>query len=186
MSTECAGVPIAAISFWIINSSRSASPSACARRSSIAPASTSITHVGADDLETWVQVSADGFLHADNEGVAHHETFSREILERALRSSISQHYLAWRDGEPAAAASMRIVDGVAWLNGSATLPAHRRRGLQTALVQHRLALARDEGADIATMTTSPGSRSKHNAERRGFALAYSRAVLRRPHRASRA
>ena len=41
-----------------------------------------------------------------------------------------------------AAASMRIDGSLAQLTGAATLPAFRRRGLQTALTLHRLADAR--------------------------------------------
>ena len=61
--------------------------------------------------------------------------------------------------------------------GASTLPEHRRRGLQTALVSTRLADARSEGAEIAVMTTQPGSKSQQNAQKQGFQLLYTRAVL---------
>ena len=72
---------------------------------------------------------------------------------------------------------MRITDGVAQLTGAATAPAHRRRGVQTALLATRLADAGRAGCDIAVVTTAPGSKSQQNVQRRGFHLLYTRAVL---------
>jgi GNAT superfamily N-acetyltransferase len=69
------------------------------------------------------------------------------------------------------------LDGVAILCGAATLPGHRRRGVQTALLATRLALAARSGCDIAVVTTQPGSKSQQNAHRQGFSLLYTRAVL---------
>ena len=79
----------------------------------------------------------------------------------------------------AGTASMRTADGIAQLCGSTTLPAHRRRGVQSALLDHRLALARRAGCATAVITTQPGSKSQQNAQKQGFALLYSRNVLRR-------
>jgi len=61
--------------------------------------------------------------------------------------------------------------------GAATLPAYRRRGVQSALLASRLALARELGCDLAVVTTQPGSKSQGNVQRLGFELAYSRAIL---------
>jgi hypothetical protein len=55
--------------------------------------------------------------------------------------------------------------------------AHRRRGVQTALLSARLAGAAAAGCDIAVVTTQPGSKSQQNVQRRGFDLLYTRAVL---------
>jgi len=54
---------------------------------------------------------------------------------------------------------------------------HRRRGVQTALLSARLAGAAAAGCDIAVITTQPASKSQQNAQRRGFDLLYTRAVL---------
>jgi ribosomal protein S18 acetylase RimI-like enzyme len=75
---------------------------------------------------------------------------------------------------------MRILNGVAQLCGAATLPEHRRRGVQTALLRERLAEAAREGCDVAVVTTQPGSPSQENAQRQGFELLYARAVLIKP------
>ena len=84
--------------------------------------------------------------------------------------------LALRDGVIADGASFRLAEGVAQLTGAATAPAHRRRGVQTALLSARLADSSAAGGDIAVVTTQPGSRSQQNAQRRGFDLLYTRAV----------
>ena len=49
--------------------------------------------------------------------------------------------------------------------------------MQTALLSARLSHAAAAGCDIAVVTTQPGSKSQHNAQRRGFDLLYTRAVL---------
>jgi hypothetical protein len=49
--------------------------------------------------------------------------------------------------------------------------------VQTALLSARLADAVAAGCDVAVITTQPGSKSQQNAQRRGFDLLYTRAVL---------
>ena len=61
--------------------------------------------------------------------------------------------------------------------GATTAPAHRRRGVQAALLSARLADARAAGCDIAVVTTLPGSKSQQNVQRQGFELLYARATL---------
>jgi GNAT superfamily N-acetyltransferase len=109
-----------------------------------------------------------------------HEEFPREMVENAERDSASAglaRYAALRDGVLAGGASLRIDEGVAQLAGAATAPAHRRRGIQSALLAARLADAGVAGCDVAVITTQPGSRSHQNAQRQGFDLLYTRAVL---------
>jgi hypothetical protein len=52
--------------------------------------------------------------------------------------------------------------------------------VQTALLSARLADAAAAGCDIAVITTVPGSKSQQNAQRQGFDLLYTRAVLLKP------
>jgi len=86
-------------------------------------------------------------------------------------------YAALRDGILAGGATMRLHDGIAQLTGAATLPAHRRHGIQTALLSARLADAATAGCDVAVIIVQPGSKSQQNAQRQGFDLLYTRAVL---------
>lgn len=84
------------------------------------------------------------------------------------------------DGQPAGGAAMSIRDGVALLFGDATLPAARGRGLQQALIRHRVRLAAEAGCEWVMATVIPGSGSHRNYERAGFSLAYMRVNVMRP------
>lgn len=136
-----------------------------------------------DDRAAWLDVVVDGFAHPDAGGVPSHEEFPREILENAI-ADIEQAgatpYLAFREGAVAGGGSMRMSEGVAQLTGAATAPAHRRCGVQNALLSVRLADAANAGCDLAVVTTRPGSKSQQNVQRQGFHLLYSRAVLVKP------
>ncbi|MGH3722623.1 MAG: GNAT family N-acetyltransferase [Mycobacterium sp.] len=134
-----------------------------------------------DELTTWLDVIVDGFAVPDEQGVPSHESFPREVLAQAIAAlatvSGEQRYVALRGGTIAGGASMRVVDGVAQLNGAATAAPHRRRGIQTALLTTRLSDAAQAGADLAVVTTQPGSTSQQNTQRQGFSLLYTRAIL---------
>jgi GNAT superfamily N-acetyltransferase len=137
-----------------------------------------------DDFESWLDVVVEGFASPDEQGVPSHEEFPRETLANAVRDLVAAagvwRYVALYEGEVAGAASCRHDEGVAQLTGAATVPKHRRKGVQTALLSARLADLAAEGCDIAVITTQPGSKSQQNAQRRGFDLLYTRAVLVRP------
>jgi hypothetical protein len=137
---------------------------------------------GLDELETWLDVVATGFANPDSQGVASHESFSRETVERVMSdlaaASSLRRYLARRDGAPAGGASMRAGrDGICQLCGAATLPDHRRHGVQSAMLARRLEDASRAGCEVAVVTTLPGSKSQQNVQRLGFDLLYTRAIL---------
>lgn len=126
--------------------------------------------------DVWLDVIIAGFASPDTHGVPSHETFSREVMERDVGDMVTAsgfaRYLAYRDGVVAGGASLRVCDGVAQLCGAATVPAHRRRGVQTALLTARLADGARQGFDIAVVTTQPGSKSQQNVQRQGYELLY--------------
>ena len=132
------------------------------------------------DEKLWRDVTVDGFAHPDESPTAH-EIFPREVLDAIFmtlgRTSGFRRYVARIDGVVAGSASLRIDGDIAQLAGAATLPAFRRRGVQTALLRHRLREARDAGCTLSVVTTAPGSTSQANVQRRGFALLYTRAIL---------
>jgi len=133
-----------------------------------------------DELEDWIAVVADASTHPDTQGLPWHDEFPREAVENAERDFAAAggtRYAAFRDGVLAGGAGFRITDGIAQLAGAATAPAHRRHGVQSALVAARLADARAAGCDVAVIVTQPGSKSQQNAQRRGFDLLYTRATL---------
>jgi GNAT superfamily N-acetyltransferase len=147
---------------------------------SAVPDGVEIRQIGDDDLETWLDVVVTGFAHPDDQGVAPHEDFPRDVVERAERDLVAAGaltYLARRDGAVAGGGGLRVTDGIAQLVGAATAPEHRRRGVQTALLATRLADAAAAGCDIAVVTTAPGSKSQQNVQRQGFHFLYTRAVL---------
>ena len=139
-----------------------------------------IHNLAPDDIDLWMEVTIDGFAHADD-GPLPTENPPLDVLEGIFRdmSGVAgfRRYLATVKAVAVAAASMRIDGALAQLTGAATLPSFRRRGLQTALTLHRLADARAAGCDLAVVTTAPGSKSQENAQRRGFDVLYSRAIL---------
>ena len=61
---------------------------------------------------------------------------------------------------------------VAELYIDSTMPEYRGRGVQVALSKARLAEARKEGYDFATVQARQSNGSARNAERAGFGLAY--------------
>lgn len=124
---------------------------------------------------------ASGFASPDTQGVPSGESYPSDLLVTVMADMAAaegfSRFLARRGGVPAGGASLRLCEGVAHLCGAATLPAHRRRGVQTALLAARLELAGRAGGDVAVVITEPGSKSQENVQRHGFELLYSRAIL---------
>jgi ribosomal protein S18 acetylase RimI-like enzyme len=134
------------------------------------------------DTSAWIRTAVQGFLHPDTfDGPPPTESFGAESMERIYRDFSGADgcalSLARRDGEIAGCGALRMVNGLAQLAGASTLPPHRRRGVQSALLRARLVDAAAAGCDLAIVTTEPGSKSQMNVQRAGFALLYARAIL---------
>lgn len=138
---------------------------------------------GDASFEEWLDVVVTGFATPDVRGVPAHEEHDRAALEDVIRDFARAdgvvRFLARRGGRAAGGGSLKLSERIAQLCGASTLPAERRRGVQTALLAARLAHAAAEGAELAVVTTQPGSTSQENAQRRGLELLYARNVLRR-------
>ncbi|MEP7022959.1 MAG: GNAT family N-acetyltransferase [Actinomycetota bacterium] len=135
---------------------------------------------GEEELGPWLDVVVDASAHPDTQGIPWLEEFPREALawaEQDLMAAGAQRYSALHDGVLAGGAGLRLAGGIAQLTGAATAPAHRRRGIQSALLAARLADAAAAGCDVAVVITQPGSKSQQNVQRQGFDLLYTRAVL---------
>jgi GNAT superfamily N-acetyltransferase len=146
----------------------------------VTPPGIEVRRSGAAEFDAWLDVVVEGVAHPDTQGVPSHEDFPREAVaaaERDFDAAGVLRYLALRDGQVAGGASIHVIDGIAQMGGAATAPAHRRRGIQSALLAARLADAVAAGCDIAVVTTQPGSPSQQNVQRQGFHLLYTRAVL---------
>lgn len=90
-----------------------------------------------------------------------------------------RHYLAMENAQPVAAAVLRIGSDVAWCGFAGTLPTHRRRGAQSALLARRIHDAAAAGCAWVTCetmadTTERPSQSFRNMTRLGFDVAYMR------------
>jgi GNAT superfamily N-acetyltransferase len=142
-----------------------------------APRDYSIREVAPPEREHWARMQADLFFPDDKAaGDAFLPTSRLLANARGYRC-----YLATSDvtGETVAGAAICVVpEGrVACLGGAATLPAHRGRGLQAAMLRRRLADAAAAGCDLAYVSTLPGTGSHRNVERAGFTEAYRRVVM---------
>jgi hypothetical protein len=132
------------------------------------------------DLATWMDLVVQGFAQPDGSPQSS-EVFEDETLRQVFRdfagSAGFTRYIARVHRTNAGGAGLRLSEGIAQFCGASTLPAFRRRGVQAALLRCRLRDAAEAACDVAVVTTQPGSKSNHNAQRQGFALLYARAVL---------
>ncbi len=126
-----------------------------------------------EEARTYNRIVAAGFLERD-------DWWDLEPpFEAALDVLDAWGFLAFVDGEPAGAAMLGIVDGVALLSGDAVLPRCRGQGLQQALIRARLALAKERGCDLACASTAPGTASQRSYEACGFHVAYPKVEMAR-------
>jgi GNAT superfamily N-acetyltransferase len=96
------------------------------------------------------------------------------------------HLLLARDGTvPVGAGALFVLAGTGWLGAAGTVPEHRGKGAQGALLAARIALARELGLDV--LTTETGAQrddgpnvSYRNILRAGFEEAYVRSNLLSP------
>lgn len=86
-------------------------------------------------------------------------------------------FLAKVNGQAAGASALSIRDGIATLYFTATRQAYRNQGIQTAMIQARLAYAQAQGCEMAFATTIPGNNSMRNVMRAGFQVAYVRCMM---------
>jgi GNAT superfamily N-acetyltransferase len=130
-----------------------------------------LERVTTETVRRWAQVLVEGFSEFGQLGSDLFEPYG--LLPHGLA------FLAYVDGAMAGGASGAIYaePKLAAIFGAATLPGFRRRGVQNALFQARLQAAKQAGCELAVVCTQPASGSQRNAERNGFRLAYTKAVL---------
>jgi GNAT superfamily N-acetyltransferase len=78
--------------------------------------------------------------------------------------------------DPAAVGVMFMKDRTASLTFATTLPAYRGRGLQSALLRERIAVAVATGCELIVGQAAFASQSYRNMERAGMTLGYTRAT----------
>ncbi|WP_100448541.1 GNAT family N-acetyltransferase [Glycomyces xiaoerkulensis] len=115
-------------------------------------------------------------LYGGYEALASEVTF-RKVLAIEHATPGLRRYVALVDGHPAAAGALFTHGGVSYFAGAATLPDFRRRGCQAALINRRLADAREE-SDLVVVTAAYASPSHDNLARHGFGITHTRTVWR--------
>lgn len=122
-----------------------------------------------DQKELWVQTVMD--ISADD------KTQDRRLAQAVTHRAHTTCFLAQLDGTAIGASALSIRDGVATCYFTATRPAYRQRGVQTAMLQARLAYAQAQNCELAFATTIPGNHSMRNVMRAGFHVAYVRCTM---------
>ena len=133
------------------------------------------------DEEQWIDAIASGFARGD-QLAAHDVVLAQGDLRgpmRAFQHPSLVRYLVRSGSQPVGGGAAYIIDGVVGLTGTATVPSHRGRGVQHAVVARMLRDAVGR-ADLAMATVEPGSQSQRAFERFGFRVIYTRAVFVRP------
>ncbi|MFI4915816.1 MAG: GNAT family N-acetyltransferase [Phycisphaerales bacterium JB060] len=140
----------------------------------------------AGDLRRHVEHTIRGFMESGGEP-------TEGELEAAARSQVhprSRGYFAFVDGKLAGTCGMEVVAiepapgehpvRIASLWGAVVGHSFRRRGVQQALIAHRLRQGQQEGCTLAVIECEPGIPTERNAARLGFQLAYTRLGFKAP------
>lgn len=113
--------------------------------------------------------------------------FPRRALDTMARSmevlagQPGCHFFRARTGRATDGVGLLFVAaGTGYLATAATLPGHRGKGVQTALVRHRIAVAARAGADMVAGHAAVGSGSQRTMERCGLRVAHTKAIWRTP------
>lgn len=130
-----------------------------------------ITKITPENAELAASVLARGFGFPEDDMTG--------IYAPALTSGLFEGYAAWDGNEMVAAAALSITGETGEMYGAATLPAHRGKGAQTALLAARAAAAKSAGCTwliSETWMPAPGDSnpSFDNMARSGFAVLYER------------
>ncbi len=139
--------------------------------------SLTVQRVGRNEAEAFGQIVATGY----------------GLPEAAAGWAAGAHDLGWdcwlalADDVPAAAAGLYVAEGVGYVGFAATLPEHRGKGGQSALLAERIRHARARGCDVLVTETGElrdglPSNSYRNILRAGFTEVAVRANWLRPAR----
>lgn len=118
------------------------------------------------DLLQWQETSALGWGHTTADARRASDAFAS-----AVHATDAEHLVIAFDSagkRPVGCASTTVRNGIAVLGGMSTVPAERRRGVQAALLRHRLQRAAKLGCDLAATSAAAGSASERNLLRHGF------------------
>lgn len=120
--------------------------------------------------ELWARTAGEGW----STEVPGLEDFMYNFGLIGAQSDGARPFIAKLNGKAIATGALYVYDDVAILAGASTVPAARRRGAQTALLDARMRYAAAQNCKLAMMCALPGSQSQRNAEKNGFRIAYTR------------
>lgn len=124
-----------------------------------------------NDLDSLIEIMASAF----NMSFLRRAT-ARDWARVLVEEPNTYSFLAWAEGKPVACGMLAIHNRVAYLGTGATLDGFRGRGLQTAMIQHRINVAADLGCDLACSLVAPDSGSERNLRRCGLVDGYDREI----------
>ncbi len=132
----------------------------------------------ADDatVDTFIEVSSSGFRDPGEPLTPGQRRIFRNVVEHARCTS----FLARVDGVAVGGGTAEVTPTTSAIFGVSVLPEYRRRGVQLALMVHRMQHAAKAGCPLVCIGSRPGIPTERNARRLGFALAYSKAVVALP------
>jgi GNAT superfamily N-acetyltransferase len=145
---------------WVLDLEEEATPAP-------RPDGVRVERAGPEDRELFAHVLNTGWDLPENAARGH-------VFAAGIGLENWYQYLAIVDGHAAGIAVLFVHDDVADCFLSATLPEFRGRGVQTALIEHRLADGRAMGCTLATSQTVVHNASPRNMARRGFQPLYRR------------
>ena len=121
-----------------------------------------------DDVPGWARIIREAF--------GMNEPDLSPMLRGAVEDPVAHVFGAFDGDLLVGAAALHVVDGVGSLNTGGTLPSHRGRGVQSALIAARAAAARAAGCRLLTAETGGAETdpSYRNLGRAGFVRAYHR------------
>lgn len=124
-----------------------------------------LTHT---DAPAWARIIREAFGMTDPD--------LTPMLLGAIEDPVAQVFGAFDGDLLVGAGALHVVDGVGSLNTGGTLPSHRRRGVQTALLAARAAAAAASSCRLLTAETgsAEGNPSYRNLVRAGFVHQYDR------------
>ncbi len=133
------------------------------------PTALRIEEVGVDHAAAFAEIAAQAFELPE----------MGPLLSGAVGRPGWHTYLAFDGDMPVAGGQLHVVDGVGWLGGGGTLPSHRGRGAQGAIMARRIHDAIALGCrhlitETAEETAEEPNPSYRNMLRTGFQLVYPR------------
>jgi GNAT superfamily N-acetyltransferase len=137
-----------------------------------APQEIRVREAEPDEGELWTRVVYEGF--ADGQPMTEPDRHLGMII---FHSPTTRAYFAEISGEPVGAGAIFVRGSYAALLATSVRAPFRNRGAHGALIRARLAKARDLGCTLAGFFAAPGSTSHRNAERHGFRVMYTKAIM---------